>query len=263
MTEKATRKSDEIKAAGPPVGVAGALPPIGVPPGYVADRPANYVELDAPGTPARYYEGDDLLPANLPPLQIRELQQRMVAAGLIPRGTEFRDGYWDPVSLAAYRQLLTEANGSGLTAEQQLRVRMNTTVTNRPQFQAPAHLKPDPATLRENVRTLMSSVMGQDREPTAEELDHLVGVLQSYDSSAQANAQAAARAEFDAQQTAAETGVYTPPEVQQVDTAARFSEYFRQRYRPEIERREGIADLAAGRELLGSSIFAIDQMIGA
>jgi hypothetical protein len=251
-------------AAAAATGSASEVQPIGVPPGYEVERPA--AGPSAPGkvqqVPARYFDGDEWLPgATLRSSEIADLQRQMVAAGLIPRGTEYRNGYWDDVTRAGYRALLAESNGSGLTAQQQLRVRQDTAAANRTPFQAPTRLRPDPARLRENVRDLFSTVVGGDREPTTGELDELTAAFTKFDQDAYTSNVAGARAEYDAAQAAADGGTYTAPAVQNVDASARFEEFFRDRYRPEIDMRRGITDLSNGRENLQGSIFAIDQAI--
>jgi hypothetical protein len=68
----------------------------------------------------RYFDGDEWRPASLGPAAIGDLQAMMAAAGLLD---DFRYGVWDAASVDAYKQLLTEANASGLTAEAALRQR--------------------------------------------------------------------------------------------------------------------------------------------
>jgi hypothetical protein len=211
--------------------------------------------------PARYYEGDDWLPGNLPAAQIRDLQQRMVNAGLIPKGAEYRVGYWDDVSRQAYRQLLAEANGSGLSAELQLKTRENTQqLANQKKYVAPAYLKPSPATMREAVRSAMSTIVGPDHALNDQELDHLTGVLASFDRKHYDATVTADRQGFDAAQQGDGGGGGT---VQDVDPAAAFDDYLRTRYKPEIQRNEGVADMAASRNNLLAGVFSLDKAIGA
>lgn len=61
----------------------------------------------------RYFEGDEWLPAQLPPSQLASLQKKMVAAGLLKSG-EAQLGVWDQSSMTAYMRLLGFANASGL-----------------------------------------------------------------------------------------------------------------------------------------------------
>lgn len=61
----------------------------------------------------RYFDGDEWLPAQLPPDQLAMLQKKMVAAGLLKSGAA-QLGIWDVASMSAYKQLLAYANASGL-----------------------------------------------------------------------------------------------------------------------------------------------------
>ena len=68
----------------------------------------------------KYFDGDEFGPASLGPAGIGELQAAMSATGLL---SDFRYGVWDEPSRNAYKDLLSEANASGLTAEQALNLR--------------------------------------------------------------------------------------------------------------------------------------------
>lgn len=227
------------------------LAPIGVPQGYVAerDRPAGGIgpyRIVAP----RYFEGDEFVPASLPGPKIAELQRQLAAAGLLK---EYVNGYWDGASQAAYATLLGEANASGYTYEQQMRQRANAAAEDR-QVRRAARLKPDPATLRLNAKALVKQTVGRDA--TDEEIVHLSGVLDSFTK----QADEADLANEDAAAAALAAG-QPAPGGQQVDPQARFEEYLSDRYRPEIQMREGVADLSQSRENLMGSIFAIDQAV--
>lgn len=127
-----TRKptAAEIAAAPPPPPGATTGPkPIGVPEGYVVDRP-EFVPL-LPGqmgpptlasaaTPPRYFDGDEWGPASLSAEDRARLQRAMVDAGVITKGTKFRLGIWDDASRGAYADLLAFANGAGLDARSAL-----------------------------------------------------------------------------------------------------------------------------------------------
>lgn len=67
----------------------------------------------------RYFDGDQWIPASMPPDQLAGLQRRMVQAGLLKPG-QAQLGVWDAVSMDAYTRLLAFANASGLLAEQAL-----------------------------------------------------------------------------------------------------------------------------------------------
>lgn len=250
----------QVASAAAQVGDASLSSPIGVPPDYVVTR--DQLEIRDPfGSVAqkakheqitpRYFDGDDWAPASLPPVKIRQLQQDMIAAGLIPKGAEYRIGYWDDTSRLAYRQLLGEANGSGFSARQQLMMRQNTEDTNR-KTETAVYLRPDPATVRGNVRQLMRSYLGEDREPSSKELEALGATFEQFNRQA-FNAQVAA----DVAQTAGTGGT-----VQDVDPSAQFEEFFRQRYQPEIQHQRDVVDMSKSRESLLGNVFALDQYIG-
>lgn len=70
----------------------------------------------------RYFEGDEWRPVRWSASQIRDLQAKLVGAGLIEKGETFLSGYWDDVSRAAYVRLLTFANRTGQTATESIAV---------------------------------------------------------------------------------------------------------------------------------------------
>lgn len=99
--------------------------PIGVPPGYYADRTTELAEQQArtpnvriPGQPTRipprYFEGDDWSPASFPPERLIQLQRAMIDAGLIDPDSPIHIGVWDEISRDGYRKLLAFANAAGL-----------------------------------------------------------------------------------------------------------------------------------------------------
>lgn len=232
------------------------LDPIGVPPGFVAQLPppARWRGWGGDGVEVepRYYEGADWAPASLPGPKIADLQRRLAAAGLLE---EYVNGVWDEPSRQAFRALLTESNAAGLTYDQMANRRANATAEQRKEKVA-ARLRPDPATLRQNAKAFMKSSVG--REPTDDELSHLTGVLDTIDRQAYEAKAAQEQGAIDAL-AAGEPA----PGGQNVDPQARFEEYLADRYKPEIQMRQGVADLSTSRENLMGSIFAIDQAIGA
>jgi hypothetical protein len=270
----AAKKSKDKVAAGPPVGSAATeLQPIGVPAGYTAQRynpgtgtkipfadgfrPANAGMED---TPPRYFDGAEWAPQSMTGPQIAEIQKKLVAAGLIPKGAQYRNGYWDDVSRSAFKLLLAESNASGMAWNQQVEMRMATEEANRPTYKAPAYLKPDPATTRTGVRKLMQTIIGEDREPTDDEMAQLTSTFERFSRQEYDADVAAERAGFDAVEDMGSSG---GGEVQGVDPSARFEELFRERYQPEITSRRDTAQLAENRTGLLGSIFTLDQAIGA
>jgi hypothetical protein len=124
------RSNDEedIFGGGPPPAAGSTKTPIGVPEDYTAlvppdPRSSNIAsgygyELGPSKVNPRYFDGDEYKPAQLNPASIAELQRQMVEVGLL--GNTFRLGVWDSASVAAYRDLLSFANGSGLSDRQAL-----------------------------------------------------------------------------------------------------------------------------------------------
>lgn len=117
---------------GPPPPGGSTRAPIGVPEDYTAvienpvlqDRTSSPTAVEAAARDRfierapRYFEGDEFKPAQLGPASIAELQRQMVEAGLLT--DSFRLGVWDSATVAAYRDLLSYANASGLTDRQAL-----------------------------------------------------------------------------------------------------------------------------------------------
>lgn len=254
--------------------------PIGVPEGYTTTRtftpPAGYkapvgkdgkpLAEQAQGfttaaAPPQYFDGAQYSIANLDPVALSQLQEQMRNAGLL------KDGYvsgfgGDPATIAAYTELLTEANTTGYTAAQTLQNRLaapQVAAAKAPKapYTAAAYLKPDPATLRENVRDLMKQVVGPNREPTDAELDDLTGRLDSLDRQAYDASTAADHANYDASAAGDPGGAV----IANTDPSARLADYLRTTYKPEIDMTKGTADLTANRDGLMGSIFAIDNAI--
>lgn len=111
--------------------------PIGVPIDYVAKRTQQTTEDDLawrggrPGArqvastitskvPAQYFEGDDWVPSGFPPGRIADLQRSLIAANIINKKDNIQIGVWDPVSRKAYRDLLSYANGAGMSMTEAL-----------------------------------------------------------------------------------------------------------------------------------------------
>lgn len=62
--------------------------------------------------PPRYFDGEQFMPASLPPDQIVSLQKALVSAGILQPG-QAQLGVWDQASTAAYEKVLTAANVAG------------------------------------------------------------------------------------------------------------------------------------------------------
>lgn len=231
--------------AGPPAGAGMTLRPIGVPEGVMGDGGAVVPFTSADGSEARYFEGDEFaLLAGIPPEQIEELQYRMRAAGLIGKNDSYLQGRLDDTTIAAFAQVLSHANRTGMNPEMALQDLSTAQRIGQTEEVAP-YLTPDPAAVRQGVKQTVSSILRRD--VTEDELPALMQQYLSYD-----------RQGYDAD-VAASTATGT---VQDVDPAARFVDYLEQRYRPEIERGKGIVDLSANQENLMGSIFSMDRAIG-
>lgn len=103
----------------------------GVPEGYVAPGYASDQStlFDRPEVAPRYVYGDEFTPGiGNGPDAIAEMQQDLMAAGLIPKGTQFRIGVWDSVTSTAYGKALDFANQQGMEAGQAVETLINSPV---------------------------------------------------------------------------------------------------------------------------------------
>jgi hypothetical protein len=123
--------------AGGGSGVRGTL--LGVPKGYETERagqphPGMSIPQYAhgynyrthswgtqPADSTRYVEGDEVKPANKPTDDIIEMQRKLVMAGYLSSTAGFGLGKWDNRTMAAYKNLLEDANRQGLDADSTLR----------------------------------------------------------------------------------------------------------------------------------------------
>lgn len=159
-------------------GTAQAKAPIGVGDDYVPPRPggsltrrggafgmvgdlAQQVQLAN-----RYFEGDEIRPANLPPEDRARLQRAMQKAGLIPKGTKYRMGVWDGPSQDAYRELLGYANQWGMDANSELNevARLKDQYPEQLEPSEPLVLRPsNPEDVRSAVEAMAKRVYGKSR----------------------------------------------------------------------------------------------------
>lgn len=269
-----------VDAVGPIPTAGGAVTgpkPLGVPEDYVAHRRDDFnIDGPVPGTgiggpisgrseaydvTPQYTDGMQYSIANMDPVQLSALQASMRNAGLLD--ADYVSGYGsDPATIAAMAQLMSEANASGYTIDQTLQRRLAAPQVAQKKaakapFTASAYLKPDPATLKESVRGLMKSVIGPDREPTEAELDDLTSRLGGMDRQAYDASTAADQANYNADAS----GVGGGATVDNVDPSARLTDYLRTAYKPEIDMTKRTTDLAANRDGLLGSVFAIDKAI--
>lgn len=93
--------------------------PIGVPPGWLAQRGGPRADAgNLLGTGPRYFDGDEHEPARWDDPQVQSLQQRLVGAGLLKPG--FRPGFYDKKTRSAYKTLLGYANQEGMAWDEWL-----------------------------------------------------------------------------------------------------------------------------------------------
>lgn len=220
----------------------GTLAPIGVPSVQMGPDGAP-VPFAADGVEPRFFDGDEWGPAAMTREDRARLQRLMVGAGIIPRGAEYRLGVWDDISRQAYKSVLASANASGMNPQQVISEWANATVENKPR--PDPYLAPDLTSIKQDIKGVFRQRLGRD--VTDGELGPLVSEALSLDRQAYDTAVTNAQAESGTQ----------------FDAGARFEDYLSERYRPEIERKEGIIDLAAQRDNLLGNIFTMDSMIGA
>ncbi len=276
--------------------------PIGVPVDFVASvdvpletGPSFFADIrsgrfDTPGTrevEPQYFEGDELAPATLDPAVIARLQRRLVAAGLLDDGT-FYEGAWDDLTIAAYKSVLGFANQNGIDATRS----MDRLIATLPQsvkdararakalevFQEPPYIKPDMATLAQDVKRYFRQEVGRD--PTASEMAEFSGAMS-----------AAYRADFDAVQAAEEAAFNAANDptlggpsrtggtidqiaasisqpggdvgtFQRVDPTARFREAFDRRFQSETTRLSGLDEVRANVNNVYASLRTMSSLIG-
>lgn len=104
-----------------------------------------------PGSPVergpRYRDGDEMKPAGKGRDAIMEIQTALRLAGYLEMDIYVAPGAWDKPTMAAYKQLLAEANYAGLTASAMLRDRaMSAAIGQGPEGSGPGHWEFDPTT---------------------------------------------------------------------------------------------------------------------
>lgn len=89
---------------------APTLSPVGVPSGYQTEE----------GKVPQYFDGDQFEPAGWPTERLIQLQLLLDEAGLYSKTGGYNRGRWDDLSIAAYTDLLAQANASGRTTEEHI-----------------------------------------------------------------------------------------------------------------------------------------------
>lgn len=239
MAEKKDPVQEYLDSFDPSQFQTGTLSPIGVPE-MIRTPGGDVLPFEANGVEPRYFEGDDWAPAAMSPEDRARLQRLMASAGIIPRGAEYREGLWDDTSRAAYRDVLTQANASGMTPQQVIAEWANSSTVNR--AAANPYLAPDLASIQSDIKAVFRKRLGRDL--TDGELPALVSEALSLD-----------RQAYDTNSAITEAGGT------QFDPAARFEDYLSDQYKPEIQRVEGMTELRTNTENLMGSIFQMDQAI--
>ena len=275
--------------------------PIGVPRGFQATKRINLDPADrkfAGGRAtteniidSRYFEGDELGPAGMDPIAITEIQNRLVAAGLLERD-EVYFGVWDPQgpSASAFKTAMGIANANGITVDDAIddliaslpasikeqRARMD----EIKQFQAPPFLEPDKATLSRRVKSWFRTQVGRD--PTDAELAEWGGFLQAQFARAHETDVEFARGQFFQEafpdtvvpgRSAFERATGQTPQpaqrgpggsqvIQQVDPVARLQEALEAALGPERERLAALPDTRQNIANVFASLRTMSSLIG-
>lgn len=119
--------SKDLLAAPPVASAGGTITYLGVPKGYIAQRP----DIQGPVGPnpgqdptqvkPRYEEGAQYDPNGYSPEIRAQMQTQMDAAGLFDKGDRIKIGVWDDTSVAAYTKLLQFANQGGRSVPEALK----------------------------------------------------------------------------------------------------------------------------------------------
>lgn len=126
------------------------------------------------------------------------------------------------------------------------------------------YLPPDPAEVRNSIRDLAKQVV-PDIDLSDDEVDYLRGQFegmgrQQFDA-AEEQRMNDARAQYAAEDpTATGETIVTSEGVAPVNAAERFREFFEERYRPNIERREGIDETSERRQVTGGNLGQLMQI---
>lgn len=111
----------------------------------------------APGTPQRFFAGDEWQPADKSPQDIAQLQRKLVDAGLLGA---HRKGVWDAASRQAYAEILAQANASDVSADTALQLYLagEQADPTRPGLVMRVQ---DPDAMREVFRSAVINTLGQ------------------------------------------------------------------------------------------------------
>lgn len=225
----------------------------------------------APGTAATFRKSslDDI--AAWPEQKRARLVLQMQRAGLISPQTNTR--FWNKDISDALKDALTFANVNGITdpfeavgvygsekvaADQQARPKFN--------FVSRDMELPDPEGMREEIRGLAKKMFaGTDIELSDEEVEQLrgqfEGLLKEQHFNAEQQRLGEEKTSFDAQVASAQGETFTGsvPAVPQIDAAARFRNVFEERYQPELNAIDKMAEDNVQREAATSTLSRVMQ----
>jgi hypothetical protein len=259
-------------------------------PSMSRDRMYNFIDINMPGiekdndywreqfaTPGLYVSGDELLTyASLSPDTRARLEEKFVRAGLLEREddvTGYVPGQMGPAQLMAMRTAMSWGTylGTGyeialnvLGHEHQKQLALAKAraggggAGRRPSFSVPASLReiPDYESISQESQNMFRQRLGRDAE------DYETAVLADYmqERYREQNAEKirAARAAF----YAAQGGGQGVMEVEVPNPSLRLQKFLEERYEPEIERNEQVADTSATNRLMIDAITRGAGMVG-
>lgn len=229
-------------------------------------RMPNQLRYPGEGPAEPYYAGSaQTLLRSMPAEERARLQDLLVATGL---ASSVIPGEVDPGTVSGFERVLGMANIEG-TRWQDILMRLQRAVDSGdipgevdPGYVSLDYLAPDPAEIRGSIRDLASKLV-PDVELSDDEVEYLRSQFESMGRQEWDEAEELRRGEYDAQVAAAETGqdqsatAAPSPADAAGATAARFREFFEQRYAPNIERREGQEEELQGREIGRANLGAL------
>lgn len=236
-------------------------------PGTFGDIQGPFITGPFLGNNVPYTLGmENSLFANLGAPDIAAIQLQFVEAGVVDI-TDFEYGVWDDFSNEIMLQTMSHANQHGVPWQLALQNLGETVRQERAKqgrggggggrraFVAPTYRPPDYATLSSEIQQYAQSRLGRDLKDY--EIELLAGKMsedfrKAYDADVQA-----ARADYNASVAGRAAG----GTVETVDPAARFTEFFDERYAPEIDRIERVGDATTDRSLLMQSLIGGDATV--
>jgi hypothetical protein len=114
----------------------------------------SYSQGRYPGGVPRYYDGDEMGPASLPPHNIAALQRMLVDSGLLDNP---RWGYWDRASEEAFQRALSESNQQGTDVETLLTTYSEASAMAEQEAKGP-YVPSEPLTLRTTNKSDLNKV---------------------------------------------------------------------------------------------------------